>query len=285
MPRLHAEQTPANSVVIAVEATLPQHGEHNVEDSVTHNADSLRTSMRKWHQSAVHEAMRNIGSDVPDVDTSSSQSEPTEALRTAGVDALDRWSKAHEAFTGSKSEFMMPLAHAKESAVALKEQIMKQPLPDTDEHEAMKELHQSAVHEAMHSIGSNVPDAYADTSHVVMADPEPAPVAEGDNGQGLMESWSKAHSEMSKSSSPLVDMYPPTAAPETDMLALAMARGFGQQASKSLEAPVSKAVHLHEAMQSLAGNSDVKIASEQPSEAVAAAGADILSKWSKVHSA
>merc|ERR1719488_149621 len=88
-----------------------------------------------------------------------------------------------------------------------------------------------------------------------------------DKGQDLMDSWSKSHEEKPKRKT-LVDMYPPTAAPQVDMLKLALDRGFGKKADLALKAPVSKADELHKAMHSITDTSSL-----------------IMAQWAKNHPA
>jgi len=299
MPVIHMDPTPASSIPITDVSTHEKSGvEHWKRMGKAWNEasqkENWRTSLKNWHQSDVHEAMRSIGSGVPDVDTSSVQAQPTDAMKTAGADMLASWSKAHS--KGSK--FTMPAPQAEEQmpmaspAVTQKELTPQEPAPEQKEDMStmLKQMKQSAVHEAMRNIGSGMPDVSTEPSSSLAATPEQVPRAQDqattdNNGQGLIEGWSKDHSEKPKQKF-LVDMYPPTAAPETDILSLAMARGFGQKASLALEEPAAKAGKLHAAMQSMAGDTSSVSEGKQeaPSQAAAVAGADILSKWSKTHS-
>lgn len=97
---------------------------------------------------------------------------------------------------------------------------------------------------------------------------------------------SKARSEKPKHKF-LIDMYPPTPEPQGDMVAVAMARGFGKKAALALEAPVAKAEQLHKALQTMddsTGMGDVMTHSQDPpSAAIASAGEDILKQWSRTH--
>lgn len=251
------------------------------EDAVSHTAEDWRADAQKLHQSAVHEAMRNMGSDVSDVDMIV-QAQPTKVLTAAGVDALDAWSKAHDKKQVSK--FVMPVTPFSDeaSSVAVPAVEAEPAVQKEDMRTTLKELKYSAVHEAMHSIGSDVSDA----------DMQQAKATVVDDGQGLMDSWSKSHPpEVKKKQKFMVDMYPPTAAPDTDMLALAMERGYGKKAQESLDAPVNKAVSMHEALRGMVGSlgslaAAAKTHTEEvaaPSQAAADAGADLLSQWAKHH--
>lgn len=260
---------------------------------MSNDAPSMEDVSKKRHESALHSAMRSIGDDLPDNEPETVDSEsqrPTGTLQAAGADALASWSRAHEKH--QQSRFMMPVPRPEEPA---RESASSNAAgPSSEMHvvahassqiveewrASAKKLHQAAVHEAMQKFGNDVSD-----SDLISV--RPLSVA-SDQGHDLMETWSKDHAETKPKPNGLIDMYPPTPPPETDMLSLARARGFGQKVEASLKYPPSTAAHLHEAMQSIVGETSSFTDANKPSEqlasqAVASAGADELEKWSKAH--
>lgn len=240
--------------------------------AVSEDTDALRTYQQKLHDDSFHEKMRKIGGGVTDEDAKDLLAEvPGATLKAEGADALDAWSKAHK--KAHKKVFTMPAALTPQHPEDFPELAVQE--PERAVEDLTKQLHQSSIHQAMHSIGNDMPDVAEEPAQ---RDPE------NDRGQGLMNTWSKSHTGKPKHKS-LVDMYPPTPPPSTDILALAMSRGFGEKVSKTLlPAPVSKAGELHAAMRSLAGiTDDVAEAKNAPTNTAASAGADILSQWSHTH--
>jgi len=248
--------------------------------AVSEDTDALRTYQQKLHDDSFHEKMRQIAGGVTDEDAKDLMAAvPAETLKAEGADALDAWSEAHK--KKPSPVFTMPAALTPQNHKDYQEQAVQE--PERSVENLTKQMHQSSIHEAMHSIGNDMPDASSDNSPVVAE----APVQrdpENDRGQGLMNTWSKSHIDKPKHKS-LVDMYPPTPQPTTDILALAMSRGFGDKVSKTLlAAPVSTAGELHAAMHSFAGSTDdIAEAKSAPADTAASAGADILSQWSHAH--
>merc|ERR1711941_175443 len=80
------------------------------------STESLQASTNKLRQSAVHEAMRKIGSDAPRVDSSASEVKPTDVLEATGAAVLERWSKSHENAQGSK--VAMPVVRTEDTPMS-----------------------------------------------------------------------------------------------------------------------------------------------------------------------
>jgi len=265
--------------------SAPLDGNRELAHPISQTAENWRTSAKRLHESGLHEAMHNIGGDVAEVDLSDMQPQiPTQVSAAAGADELADWSKAKQ--QAKKPKFMMPAEDlGTVHTVPHREQVEPEQVEDV--HISSKQLHQSALHDAMRSIGSDAPDVDSKapdalTTQTVL----PSERGAGTKGEGLVENWSNAHSEKHKHKF-LIDMYPPTPEPESNMVAVAMARGFGKKAALALEAPVAKAEKLHKVLQTMGdspGMGDVMTRSQDPPSAVAAsAGEDILKQWSRTH--
>jgi hypothetical protein len=281
-------------------------------------AENMQDAMQTWHAAAAHDAMRSMASDVADtVPAVADAKQPAESLKADGADELAGWSKAHEKLKSLAFSMTVPSAVEQQIQSALAPPV-EAPLSEEAKNWRTLFTAQKAprydLHKAMHNIASDVPQAD-------MTDAKPKDPADTSSvvGAGVLDQWARAHEKAEKSTpltapvvdqepavlpekpltqaaeadsekpmTPLVDMYPPTAAPEQDMLALAMARGFGKKADEELQAPMSKVEKLHKAMQSMDGSSDGVTATAtgnekaQP-EAAASQGADILSQWAKKH--
>jgi hypothetical protein len=245
-------------------------------------------SAKKLRESALHEAMRSISKDAPNLDGSDLQAKSTDSLSESGADVLSRWSKSHE--RSQDSAFTMPSKQllATAAVVSHKDPVTEAPKSRSADNDTKEQLRRSALHEAMRSVGGAqvAPGLSAAIARSSMASQSQVPPQ--DAGQGLMDTWSKAHPDKDPEKQKrkfLVDMYPPTPAPDADLMALAMARGFGKKVALTLEARESKQNELHEALHKMGGTmmeADAH-AEETAPHASAATGADILSRWSKTH--
>lgn len=77
----------------------------------------IQATVQKWHRSALHDAMRNLGEDVPDTEPVDSQPQQHVGSAAAGADALERWSKAHQ--KPQTPNYRFPSAHADQMRVGL----------------------------------------------------------------------------------------------------------------------------------------------------------------------
>jgi hypothetical protein len=293
VPVIAEHVVPAN--VAAITAPVVSEDVQNTPHAVRH----MQLASQRWHDSQLHQVMREMG-DAPEADAVSPQEFAPIGQTSSGADELMHWEEAHKAQIISKPILDKAEEQSFKSRVTARERAPQQAkqLAVPEKESSLKRLQSSAAHSAMHEIGIDAPPLEVgllhDSSGVpptrhegidskTLSSPEQVIEAEP-KGKSVLDSWSSSHSEGKHSQ--IVNMYPPTEAPPTDILALALARE-GNKASISAVSDDSRVHKLHETLQSVVGSLSNLASSEEtdrhPTKADATAGSDILSHWAKTH--
>jgi len=289
-----------------------------VETSSEVKAASIVSSEPNWHDTAIHDAMRTIGMGALDANADQLSSPASiKSLKMAGAEALERWSGAHERHS---QKFMAPVSDSNgiSARPVARPEISKywerpstMNIIESDSKTRIKasvtDLDAAVYHNAMQKIGKGVGESddaastnFPEQSHnrPIMSSVMPSPIVaqvtpdaimesstSGEKGKRFLDGWSKSHDEHKHSA--IVDMYPPTPAPETDIMAMALAREANKPSVSGLLAGTSQAIVAHDRLRNMVEDMDgmgkAPVASDVRSQSASAAGSDILSHWSKVH--
>jgi hypothetical protein len=290
-----------------------------VEISSEVKAASIVSSEPNWHDTAIHDAMRTIGMGALDANADQLSSPASiKSLKVAGAEALERWSGAHERHS---QKFMAPapdvngisarpVARTGNSKYSERPSTMN--IIESDSKSRIKasvmDLDAAVYHNAMQEIGKGVGESdeaafanFPEQSHnrPIMSSAMPSPnVAQvtpdaimqsystsGEKGKRFLDGWSKSHDEHKHSA--IVDMYPPTPAPETDIMTMALAREANKPSVSGLLTGTSQAIVAHDRLRNMVedmdGEGKAPVASDVRPQSASAVGSDLLSHWSKVH--